>query len=79
MSGKLLAIDFGTKRTGFAITDDLQIIATALTTVPTHKVFEYINRDKISNLFSLEYLDNHYSKFLFNFINLKLFLENEVV
>ena len=53
MSGKLLAIDFGTKRTGFAITDDLQIIATALTTVPTHKVFEYIKelllKEKISS------------------------------
>ena len=53
MSGKLLAIDFGTKRTGFAITDDLQIIATALTTVPTHKVFEYIEelllKEKISS------------------------------
>jgi len=53
MSGKLLAIDFGTKRTGFAITDDLQIIATALTTIPTHKVFEYIKdlllKEKISS------------------------------
>ncbi|HNP95191.1 MAG TPA: Holliday junction resolvase RuvX, partial [Cyclobacteriaceae bacterium] len=31
--GRILAIDYGTKRTGLAVTDPLQIIATALETV----------------------------------------------
>ena len=31
--GKIIAIDFGLKRTGLAITDELQIIATGLETV----------------------------------------------
>ena len=39
---RLLAIDFGTKRTGIAVTDPQQIIATALDTVPTHKLFEFL-------------------------------------
>jgi putative Holliday junction resolvase len=33
--GRILAIDFGLKRTGIAVTDPLKIIASALTTVPT--------------------------------------------
>ena len=33
--GRLLAIDFGTKRTGIAVTDPMQIIASGLTTVNT--------------------------------------------
>ena len=31
--GRILAIDYGTKRTGIAVTDPLQIIASSLTTV----------------------------------------------
>jgi len=34
--GRILAIDFGTKRTGIAVTDPLKIIASPLTTVRTH-------------------------------------------
>ena len=34
--GRILAIDYGRKRTGLAVTDPLQIIANALDTVPTH-------------------------------------------
>ena len=33
--GRILAIDYGTKRTGLAVTDPLRIIATALETVET--------------------------------------------
>lgn len=33
--GRILALDFGLKRTGIAVTDDLQIIASPLTTVPS--------------------------------------------
>jgi putative holliday junction resolvase len=40
--GRLLAIDYGTKRTGLAVTDPLKIIATALETVETATLFAYL-------------------------------------
>lgn len=40
--GRLLAIDYGLKRVGLAVTDPLQIIATALQTIPTKKVLVYL-------------------------------------
>jgi len=39
---RILAIDFGQKRVGLAVTDELQIIATALTTVPSGEVLSYL-------------------------------------
>ncbi|MFV0418177.1 MAG: Holliday junction resolvase RuvX [Dysgonomonas sp.] len=40
--GRLLAIDYGTKRTGLAVSDTLKLIANGLTTVPTHTLFDYL-------------------------------------
>ena len=40
--GKALGIDYGTRRTGIAITDNMQIIASGLTTVPTHTLDAFI-------------------------------------
>ena len=40
--GKALGIDFGTKRTGIAITDSMQLIAGGLTTVLTHLLDDFI-------------------------------------
>ena len=40
--GRLLAIDYGGKRTGIAITDELQLIASGLTTVRTHDLIPYL-------------------------------------
>ncbi|MCB0381922.1 MAG: Holliday junction resolvase RuvX [Psychroserpens sp.] len=40
--GRLLAIDYGTKRTGIAVTDELQIIASGLTTVATKDLIEFL-------------------------------------
>lgn len=40
--GRILAIDYGKKRTGIAVTDTLQIIASGLTTVPTHELLAFI-------------------------------------
>jgi putative Holliday junction resolvase len=37
-----MAIDYGTKRTGIAVTDPLQIIASGLTTVPTGELFDFL-------------------------------------
>jgi putative Holliday junction resolvase len=39
---RILAIDYGQKRTGIAVTDPLKIIATGLTTVDTHKLFPFL-------------------------------------
>ena len=39
---RILAIDYGKKRTGLAVTDVLQIIANGLTTVPTHTLMDFI-------------------------------------
>ena len=39
---RILAIDFGEKRTGIAITDELQIIASGLTTVNTKELIPFL-------------------------------------
>ena len=41
---RLLAIDYGTKRTGIAVTDELQLIASGLTTVPTEKLIPFLKK-----------------------------------
>lgn len=41
---KILALDYGVKRTGIAITDDLQIIASGLTTVKTSDIFIFLDQ-----------------------------------
>lgn len=41
---RILAIDFGLKRTGIAVTDPLRIIASGLTTVPTHEVQAFLEK-----------------------------------
>ena len=41
--GKALGIDYGIKRTGIAITDAMQIIASGLTTVATHTLDAFIS------------------------------------
>ena len=50
--GRILAIDFGKKRTGIAITDELQIIASGLTTVNTSELLtflkEYTSKEKVA-------------------------------
>lgn len=49
--GRLIAIDYGTKRTGIAITDELQLIASGLTTVSTNELIpflkEYMDSEKV--------------------------------
>ena len=40
--GRFLAIDYGTKRTGLAVSDTLKLIASGLDTVPTHTLFSYL-------------------------------------
>lgn len=40
---RILAIDLGTKRTGIAVTDTLNILANPLTTIETYKIVEFLN------------------------------------
>lgn len=40
--GRILAIDYGRKRTGIAVTDMAKIIANGLTTVPTHELESFL-------------------------------------
>lgn len=40
---RILAFDYGVKRTGIAVTDELQIIASGLTTVETKQLFSFLN------------------------------------
>ena len=49
---RILAIDFGKKRTGIAVTDELQIIASGLTTINTEELISflttYISKNKVA-------------------------------
>ncbi|MFH1121375.1 MAG: Holliday junction resolvase RuvX [Bacteroidota bacterium] len=49
--GRILAIDYGQKRVGIAVTDEDQIIATPLTTVHSKEIIsflkEYTRREKV--------------------------------
>lgn len=39
---RILAIDYGIKRTGIAVTDELQIIASGLTTIPSETAITFL-------------------------------------
>ncbi len=43
MKGRILAFDFGKKRTGIAVTDELQLIASGLTTIETKGIFSFLD------------------------------------
>lgn len=40
--GRILAIDYGKKRTGIAVTDPLQLIASGLTTIETRGLWKFV-------------------------------------
>jgi putative Holliday junction resolvase len=48
---RILAIDYGLKRTGIAVTDPLQLIASALTTIESARIFtfleEYLKKETV--------------------------------
>ncbi len=41
---RVLAIDFGLKRVGVAVTDELQIVANPLDTIPNSEIFEFLKK-----------------------------------
>ena len=52
--GRILAIDYGRKRVGLAVTDPSQIIANRLTTIATHTIWnflmEYFQKEKVETV-----------------------------
>jgi putative Holliday junction resolvase len=50
--GRILAVDYGNKRTGIAVTDPLQIISNGLTTVHTKDIWDFL-----TNYFAKEKVD----------------------
>ncbi|WP_310555664.1 Holliday junction resolvase RuvX [Flavobacterium sp.] len=51
---RILAIDYGQKRTGIAITDEMQIIASGLTTIPSETAIaflkDYFSKEKVEKV-----------------------------
>lgn len=51
---RILAIDYGLKRTGIAITDEMQLIASGLTTIPSETVLaflkDYFSKEKVEKV-----------------------------
>lgn len=51
---RILSIDFGKKRTGIAVTDEMQIIASGLTTVETKTLMpflkDYFSKEKVEKV-----------------------------
>lgn len=51
---RILAIDYGQKRTGIAVTDDFQIIASGLTTIPSETAIsflsDYFSKEKVEKV-----------------------------
>lgn len=54
LQGRIMSLDYGTRRTGIAVTDPLRLIATGLDTVETHRLFPYLEayfkKEKVSLL-----------------------------
>lgn len=52
--GRIIAIDYGTKRTGLAVTDPGQMIASPMVTVATHELMlflkEYFQREEVETM-----------------------------
>jgi putative holliday junction resolvase len=40
--GRIIGIDYGTKRVGVAVTDPMQMIASGLTTVGSHEILDFL-------------------------------------
>ena len=47
--GRILAIDYGRKRVGLAVTDEMQMIATPLATIPAHTTIQFLKDYTLDN------------------------------
>lgn len=75
---RILAIDYGRKRTGIAVTDPMQIIANGLTTVPTGELMDflldYMKREKVERIIighpkKMNNQDSESMKYIVPFVN----------
>ena len=75
---RILAIDYGKKRTGIAVTDPMQIIASGLTTVATHELVDfllkYVQQEKVERIIighprQMNYEESDNMKNIIPFIN----------
>lgn len=52
--GRIMSLDYGRKRTGVAVTDPLRIVASGLTTVPSHTlpafIADYLKREAVDTI-----------------------------
>ena len=76
--GKALGIDYGTKRTGIAITDSTQVIASGLTTVSTNNIDSFISNIVrkediecfvVGNPINLDGTDTNISSCVYSFVS----------
>ena len=79
MIGRILAVDYGQKRTGLAVTDPDQIIATSLTTIKSMDVIkflsDYFKKEKVVLILigepkQMNYTDSESTKFIEPFVRL---------
>jgi putative holliday junction resolvase len=75
--GRIVAIDYGQKRTGLAVTDELKIIATGLTTVKSMDVLAFLKDYASKNIVEcfvvgeprqMNYTDSESAKFIEPFV-----------
>ena len=75
---RILAIDYGRKRTGIAVTDPMQIIANGLTTVSTHGLMDflldYVKRERVERIIvghpkQMNNEDSENMKYIVPFVN----------
>ena len=75
--GRILAIDYGQKRVGIAVTDELQLIANALVTVDVQNIFsflkEYTQKENVELFLvgepkQMDYTDSSACKYIEPFI-----------
>lgn len=80
---RILALDYGTKRTGVAVTDEMQIIASPIDTFETSQLFtfleKYLSQENVSDLViglpvklsgEMNDVENHILKFIEKFSQL---------
>lgn len=88
--GRILAIDYGQKRVGFAVTDELRICANGLETVHVSKAFEfltdYLKKEKVDIIVvgepkKMNFTDSDSVRFITPFVNrlIKNFPEIEIL
>lgn len=75
--GRIIALDYGQKRVGVAVTDELQMIANGLNTIPTSDILpwlkKYISSEVVSSIvvgkpMQMDYTDSESEKFIIPFL-----------